>query len=127
MGASGRDVLAVQSALAQLGKPYVWAGSGQDSFDCSGLTMWAWATAGVSLPHLAAAQQSMGAAVGRSQLRLAELVFFGAPAANPTHTDQPETSSCDATQPTTPNTAEQASDRASAGFLLWSAAHPDRC
>ena len=43
-------------AKAQLGKPYVYAGSGPDTFDCSGLTMYAWAAAGVSLPHNAEAQ-----------------------------------------------------------------------
>jgi cell wall-associated NlpC family hydrolase len=50
----------VRYALAQLGKPYVWAAAGPDAFDCSGLTMAAWASAGVALPHLAAGQVSYG-------------------------------------------------------------------
>jgi cell wall-associated NlpC family hydrolase len=42
---------AVQFALKQLGKPYVFAAAGPDAWDCSGLTMGAWAAAGVTLPH----------------------------------------------------------------------------
>jgi peptidoglycan DL-endopeptidase CwlO len=52
--------VAVRFALRQLGKPYRWAGAGPDAFDCSGLTMAAWAAAGVPLPHLAAGQTSYG-------------------------------------------------------------------
>lgn len=51
----------VRYALAQLGKPYAWGAAGPGSFDCSGLTMAAWAAAGVALPHLAAAQAAAGA------------------------------------------------------------------
>ncbi|HEY3713183.1 MAG TPA: NlpC/P60 family protein [Jatrophihabitantaceae bacterium] len=51
---------AVGYALAQLGKPYVFGAAGPDAFDCSGLTMAAWASAGVALPHLAAAQVGYG-------------------------------------------------------------------
>jgi len=51
---------AVAYALAQLGKPYVWAAAGPDAYDCSGLTMAAWARAGVALPHSAAAQTASG-------------------------------------------------------------------
>lgn len=57
---SAQGYLAVKFALAQLGKPYVWAAAGPDAFDCSGLTMAAWAAAGVALPHLAAGQTSYG-------------------------------------------------------------------
>jgi cell wall-associated NlpC family hydrolase len=51
---------AVTFALAQLGRPYVFGAAGPDAFDCSGLTMAAWAAAGVALPHLAAAQAGQG-------------------------------------------------------------------
>jgi peptidoglycan DL-endopeptidase CwlO len=51
---------AVRFALQQLGKPYVFAAAGPDAYDCSGLTLAAWATAGVPLPHLAAAQATLG-------------------------------------------------------------------
>jgi len=57
---SPQGTAAVRYALAQLGKPYVWAAAGPDAFDCSGLTMAAWAAAGVALPHQAAAQTSSG-------------------------------------------------------------------
>jgi cell wall-associated NlpC family hydrolase len=80
IGATPADITAVKTALSELGKPYVWAASGPSSFDCSGLTMVAWGSAGVSLPHLASSQQSMGTPVDRSQLRAGDLVFFGSPA-----------------------------------------------
>jgi peptidoglycan DL-endopeptidase CwlO len=51
---------AVQFALAQLGKPYVAAAAGPNAFDCSGLTMAAWASQGIALAHLAAAQAGEG-------------------------------------------------------------------
>ncbi|HEY3717777.1 MAG TPA: NlpC/P60 family protein [Jatrophihabitantaceae bacterium] len=59
---SAKGYLAVTFALKQLGKPYVFAAAGPDAFDCSGLTMAAWTTAGVALPHLAAAQTGYGTA-----------------------------------------------------------------
>lgn len=55
--------MAITYALAQLGKPYLWGGSGPDAFDCSGLTMMAWAQAGVTLPHYTGDQINEGAAV----------------------------------------------------------------
>jgi len=75
-GAAG---IAVRTALAQLGKPYHWGGAGPSSFDCSGLTMYSWGKAGVSLPHSAAAQFSMLPHVARSALQPGDLVFFGSP------------------------------------------------
>ena len=67
----------VSAALSQLGVPYKWAGSSPgEGFDCSGLTMWAYAQAGVSLPHNAAAQHGMGTPVDRSNLQPGDLVFF---------------------------------------------------
>lgn len=71
---------AIAAARAQLGKPYSWGASGPNSFDCSGLTAWAWRAAGVSLPHNAAAQQGFGRSVSRSDLQPGDLVFFGSPA-----------------------------------------------
>jgi peptidoglycan DL-endopeptidase CwlO len=73
---SGRAGVAVRFALAQIGKPYVFAAAGPRAFDCSGLTMAAWGKAGVSLPHLARAQFGMGHAVSKSQLEPGDLVFF---------------------------------------------------
>jgi len=76
---NGSAQVAVDTARAQLGKPYVYAGSGPDVFDCSGLTMYAWAAAGVSLPHNAEAQYMSLPHVSQSELQPGDLVFFGAP------------------------------------------------
>ncbi|HEV7204338.1 MAG TPA: C40 family peptidase [Jatrophihabitans sp.] len=70
---------AVQYALDQVGKPYVFGSAGPDSFDCSGLTMMAWQQGGVSLPHSAADQYNYGTHVSRDQLRPGDLVFFYQP------------------------------------------------
>jgi peptidoglycan DL-endopeptidase CwlO len=70
---------AVAYAKAQLGKPYVWSAEGPNSFDCSGLTMMAWRSAGVSIPRVAAAQYGMGRHISRSALEPGDLVFFGGP------------------------------------------------
>ncbi|MEP6598082.1 MAG: NlpC/P60 family protein [Actinomycetota bacterium] len=67
---------AVDFALAQIGKPYVFAAAGPDAFDCSGLTMAAWAAAGVALPHFAATQYAQGRQVSQSQLQPGDLVFL---------------------------------------------------
>jgi len=76
---SSQAQVAVDTAKAQLGKPYVYAGSGPDTFDCSGLTMYAWAAAGVSLSHNAEAQFNSLPHVSQSDLQPGDLVFFGAP------------------------------------------------
>lgn len=74
--ASGLAAVAVRAAYDQLGKPYQWGAAGPDSFDCSGLTMYAWGQAGVSLPHYTGAQYSAGRHVSESDLRPGDLVFF---------------------------------------------------
>jgi cell wall-associated NlpC family hydrolase len=71
--------VAVQAALSQVGKPYVWGAAGPNSYDCSGLTMWSWAHAGVSLPHSSAAQYSVTARVSTSALEPGDLVFYYSP------------------------------------------------
>ncbi|MEV7228338.1 NlpC/P60 family protein [Polymorphospora sp. NPDC051019] len=68
---------AVATACAQIGKPYVWGAAGPNSFDCSGLTQYAWARAGVSLPHYTGAQWNRGTAVSRADAKAGDLVFFG--------------------------------------------------
>jgi len=70
---------AVQFALAQVGKPYVFGAAGPGSYDCSGLTMAAWAQGGVSLPHSAADQYNYGHHVSRDQLQPGDLIFFYQP------------------------------------------------
>jgi cell wall-associated NlpC family hydrolase len=71
---------ALQIAMDQLGKPYVWGGNGPDNFDCSGLTKWAWSHVGVSIPRVAADQQTWTTPVPISQLAPGDLVFMGSPA-----------------------------------------------
>ena len=58
-GVSSRAQSALSFALAQLGKPYIWGGTGPTGYDCSGLMMASWGKAGVSLPRTAAAQLSL--------------------------------------------------------------------
>jgi cell wall-associated NlpC family hydrolase len=65
----------VQFALAQLGKPYVWGAAGPAAFDCSGLTMAAWASTGVQLLHYTGDQQSEGTSVSAAQLVPGDLVL----------------------------------------------------
>jgi putative cell wall-binding protein len=69
----------VATAQAQLGKPYEWAGAGPDSFDCSGLVMYAWAAAGVTLPHNAEDQAMAVAPVAIADLQPGDIVFYGTP------------------------------------------------
>ena len=66
----------VDTALAQRGKPYVWAAEGPGSYDCSGLVMYAFAAAGIGVPHSSRMQSQMGSPVSRSQLQPGDLVFF---------------------------------------------------
>jgi cell wall-associated NlpC family hydrolase len=70
---------AVDYAIAQVGKGYTFAGTGPDSFDCSGLTMMSWAQGGVSLPHIAADQYNVGTHVSASELQPGDLVFLYSP------------------------------------------------
>jgi peptidoglycan DL-endopeptidase CwlO len=71
--------IAVDTALAQRGKPYVWAAAGPGSFDCSGLMQYAYGAAGVGLPHSSRMQSQMGTPVSRDQLQPGDLVFFYSP------------------------------------------------
>ncbi len=77
--ASGAAATVVAAAMAQRGKPYVWAAAGPGSFDCSGLTQYAFRAAGITLPHSSRMQFQMGTAVSRSQLQPGDLVFFYSP------------------------------------------------
>ena len=63
-----------------IGVPYVYAGASPETgFDCSGLTMWSWAHAGVSLPHSSAMQYAVMPHVDRTQLQPGDLLFFYSP------------------------------------------------
>lgn len=76
---SGKARIAIEVALSQIGKPYRYAASGPDAFDCSGFTMYAWGKAGVYLPHSSRAQYSATPRVARSQLQPGDLVFYYTP------------------------------------------------
>ena len=71
--------IAVNTALAQQGKPYVWAAAGPNSYDCSGLTKFAFAAAGISLPHSSSMQSRVGTPVALSNLQPGDLLFFYSP------------------------------------------------
>ena len=77
--ASGRGSVAVSEAYRQLGKPYRWGASGPAEFDCSGLTAWVWAKAGVSLSHSSRAQFGEGQHVSQSEIQPGDLTFYGSP------------------------------------------------
>jgi peptidoglycan DL-endopeptidase CwlO len=71
--------VAVQAALSQVGKPYQWGAEGPDSYDCSGLTLWAWAHAGVSLPHNSGMQYAATPRVSLGAIQPGDLLFYGSP------------------------------------------------
>jgi peptidoglycan DL-endopeptidase CwlO len=73
---SGKGAKALAYAKAQLGEPYARSGAGPSSWDCSGLTMMAWGSVGVSLPHSSRQQFNRGQPVAKSNLQLGDLVFF---------------------------------------------------
>jgi cell wall-associated NlpC family hydrolase len=78
-GISGRAGVALKYALKQIGDRYVFGADGLTTWDCSGLTMRAFQSAGVSLPHSSAAQFRYGKLISRSSLKPGDLVFFGSP------------------------------------------------
>ncbi len=72
----GVGVAALKAAATQAGKPYVWGASGPGSYDCSGLTSWAFKQAGVTLPRSSSAQAGIGKSVSFAQLQPGDLVFY---------------------------------------------------
>ncbi|MFE9437817.1 NlpC/P60 family protein [Streptomyces sp. NPDC006602] len=74
---SGRAMAAFQAAQSQIGKPYVYGATGTASYDCSGLTSWAYAQAGVGIPRTSQAQASAGTRIySMSDLKVGDLVLF---------------------------------------------------
>jgi cell wall-associated NlpC family hydrolase len=67
---------AAKYACDQIGKKYVWAAAGPNSFDCSGLTLAAWRSVGVSLPHNAYEQKQVTTRISNANLRPGDLVFY---------------------------------------------------
>ncbi|MEV6111814.1 NlpC/P60 family protein [Streptomyces sp. NPDC052109] len=75
--ASGRAGAAFAAAQSVIGSPYVYGASGPSSFDCSGLTSWAYAQAGVSIPRTSEAQATIGTRISSiNDLQVGDLVFF---------------------------------------------------
>ncbi|MER7931954.1 NlpC/P60 family protein [Streptomyces sp. NPDC093272] len=75
--ATGRAAAAFAAAKTRLGTPYVYGATGPSSFDCSGLTSWAYAQAGVSIPRTSESQTTIGTRIySTSGLQVGDLVFF---------------------------------------------------
>lgn len=75
--ASQRGAAALSAAQSKIGSPYVWGATGPSSFDCSGLTSWAYQQAGQSLPRTSQAQASAGTQISsQSALKPGDLVLF---------------------------------------------------
>lgn len=73
---TGKAAQALRYAMTKIGRPYVWGAAGPSTFDCSGLTMWAYKQVGINLPHYTGSQWNAGTHVSRSQLQPGDLVFF---------------------------------------------------
>jgi cell wall-associated NlpC family hydrolase len=76
---SAMAAVAVRTALAQVGTPYVWGGAAPGGFDCSGLVMYAWSVAGIQLPHYSGAQYDDTLRISASQLQPGDIVFYNSP------------------------------------------------
>jgi peptidoglycan DL-endopeptidase CwlO len=76
---SDAAAIAVDFALDQLGDPYVYGAAGPDSYDCSGLTMAAWAAAGVSLSHSSSVQAATGTSIPLDAAQPGDLLFYYSP------------------------------------------------
>ncbi|MEV7597553.1 C40 family peptidase [Kitasatospora sp. NPDC089797] len=73
---TGSTESAIDYALAQLGKPYVWGGNGPSGYDCSGLVQQAYRRSGISLPRVADDQYAATTPISAGQLRRGDLVFW---------------------------------------------------
>jgi cell wall-associated NlpC family hydrolase len=76
---SGRAGIALKFAFKQIGDRYIFGADGMKYWDCSGLTMRAYQSAGVNLPHSSAAQSRMGKSIPFSKKQPGDLLFFGSP------------------------------------------------
>jgi cell wall-associated NlpC family hydrolase len=74
---------AIQVARTRLGDPYVWGATGPNSFDCSGLTQWAYAHVGIQLPRVAADQWNAGPHLSLDALLPGDLLFWATDVSNP--------------------------------------------
>ncbi|MEU9863227.1 NlpC/P60 family protein [Streptomyces sp. NPDC047971] len=74
--ASSRATAAVMAARSAIGMPYVWGATGPRAFDCSGLMVWSFRQAGISLPRTSSAQRYAGRRVPLSQAQPGDLVTY---------------------------------------------------
>lgn len=74
--ASSRAAAAVAAARSAIGRPYVWGATGPSAFDCSGLMVWSYRQAGISLPRTSSAQRYAGRQVPLSQAQPGDLVTY---------------------------------------------------
>jgi cell wall-associated NlpC family hydrolase len=81
--ASPLAATAIAAAAAEVGKPYQYAGNGPDTFDCSGLTRWAYAAAGIALPRTSGEQWGVGPHVALADLQPGDLLFWATDISNP--------------------------------------------
>jgi cell wall-associated NlpC family hydrolase len=82
---AGETTRLLDTAHAQVGDGYASGGTGPDAFDCSGLTAYVFARAGVALPHSSYAQAARGRPVARDDIRRGDLVFFSTAGAGASH------------------------------------------
>ncbi|MFC7467669.1 C40 family peptidase [Actinomadura keratinilytica] len=75
--ASNRGAAALAAAKSKVGTPYVWGATGPNSFDCSGLTSWAFSQAGYTIPRMSQDQANAGTRIAsQSALKPGDLVIF---------------------------------------------------
>jgi len=75
-GGSPEAAVVIQAALSRIGSPYSWGAAGPNAFDCSGLVMWSFQQAGISLPHSSQALAQGGQPVDPSQMQPGDLVTY---------------------------------------------------
>ena len=68
--------LALAAAMSVMGTPYIWGGTTTRGFDCSGLMLWSFKKAGISLPRTSSSQSVVGQPISRADLQPGDLVFF---------------------------------------------------
>jgi peptidoglycan DL-endopeptidase CwlO len=84
-GPPGAGGQAAEVAMQQVGDTYVYGAEGPDQFDCSGLTMFAYAAVGVELPHSSRSQYGYGTAVAYGDWKVGDLLFYGSSASSIHH------------------------------------------